>query len=582
MADPAIDLPPPALDLETVKAALTAPEAPFETEEAVIRGVSFKTYKHAPKNMKEVFQTSYNFADRDFLVFEDDRCTFGAHAKAVHTLAHSLINDYGVKKGDRVAIIARNYPEWAPAFWAGLIIGAIVTPTNSWWTGEEMEYGLEDSGSSIAIVDPEILERIRPHLDNLPQLKHVIVMRATGPDGDKRVSFLNDIIGPVSQWSALDDPGAPDIPLGTDDPCTIMYTSGTTGKPKGALASHRGIITNMFNGRYSQARGLLRSGEPLPDPNDEPPAMAILLSVPFFHATGAFAILTPFTMGGSKIVTMYKWDAGQALGIIEREKITNIGGVPAIAWQVIEHPDRDKYDLSSIVGVSYGGAPSAPELVTQIAKTFKGAAPGNGWGMTETCATATQNFGYDYFRKPDSAGLPGPVGEIKVVSPDGKTLGPNEVGELWCKGPMNAIEYLNKPEATAETFIDGWVVTGDLARIDEEGFVYLVDRAKDMLIRGGENIYCIEVESALYEHEAVMDAAIVGIPHKVLGEEVGAVIQLAPGEEVTTAELQNFVRSKLAAFKVPVEIVFQTEPLLRNANGKIMKRELKELFTPRD
>ncbi|MEM9263806.1 MAG: AMP-binding protein, partial [Pseudomonadota bacterium] len=237
--------------------------------------------------------------------------------------------------------------------------------------------------------------------------------------------------------------------------------------------------------------------------------------------------------------------------------------------------------LSSIEAVAYGGAPSAPELVSTIKSNFKNAHPSNGWGMTETCATATQNFGEDYVNRPDSAGNPPPAVELKVVGGDGGTLPPGEVGELWCKGPSNCKSYWNKPEATESTFVDGWVVTGDLARIDEEGFVYLVDRAKDMLIRGGENVYCIEVESALYDHPAIMDASVVGIPHKVLGEEVGAVVQVKPGQSVTEDELRAHVRAQLAAFKVPVEIQFEAEPLPRNANGKILKNILRERFQSR-
>ena len=256
-------------------------------------------------------------------------------------------------------------------------------------------------------------------------------------------------------------------------------------------------------------------------------------------------------------------------------------GFPAIAWQILEHPDRDKYDLSSVAAISYGGAPSAPELVSTIKRRFPEAVPGNGWGMTETCATATLNLGEDYVNRPDSAGAPPGAVAIKVVDTDGNTLPPGEVGELWCKGAMNCKLYWNKPEASEKTFIDGWVVTGDLARIDEEGFLYLVDRAKDMLIRGGENIYCIEVESALYDHPAVVDAAIVGIPHKVLGEEVGAVVQIKSGESVTEEALRAHVAAQLAAFKVPVEIQFLDEPLPRNANGKILKTELRKRFKER-
>jgi long-chain acyl-CoA synthetase len=276
-----------------------------------------------------------------------------------------------------------------------------------------------------------------------------------------------------------------------------------------------------------------------------------------------------------------KWDAGQALALIERERVTMTGGVPTIAWQLLEHPDRGRYDLSSLETIAYGGAPSAPELVRRIHEEF-GALPGNGWGMTETMATVTQHGGEDYLNRPDSAGAPVATADLQIRGEDGVTaLPPGEIGELWARGPMVVKGYWNKPEATAATFVDGWVRTGDLARLDEEGFLFIADRAKDMVIRGGENIYSIEVENVLYAHPSVTDAALVGIPHRVLGEEPVAVVHLCPGCVATEAELQAWVRERLAAFKVPVAIRFLPEPLPRNANGKILKTTLKTLFADR-
>jgi long-chain acyl-CoA synthetase len=328
----------------------------------------------------------------------------------------------------------------------------------------------------------------------------------------------------------------------------------------------------------SGARTYLRRGEmpPMPDPTG--PQKSILLSVPFFHATGCHAIMSPSLYSGAKIVLMHKWDAERAMQLIEQEKITAAGGVPTIAWQLIEHPNRAKYDLSSLEGVSYGGAPSAPELVRKIKETFPKSLPGNGWGMTETSATFTHHQGEDYENRPSSCGPAIPVCDMKIIGPKGETLGPNEVGELCGRGPNVVKGYWNKPEATASTFIDGWVHTGDLARIDEEGFCFIIDRAKDMLIRGGENIYCVEIENVLYEHPAVMDAAIVAVPHRTLGEEPGAVVHLKPGMTATEDELRHLVASKLAAFNVPVKVVFWKETLPRNANGKILKTELKKIF----
>ncbi len=572
----------PVMSIGQCNAVMTAPGAKFEMEEKVINGIRLRTYKHAPLTLRDVVLNSKQWDFREYLVFEDERITYAAHYKAVAHLARRLREDFGVQKGDRVAVVMRNYPQWAVGFWAALAIGAIATPLNSWWTGEELEYGLADSGAKVAIVDPEKLERIRDHLPKLTQLKTVIVARGGDDEADPRIVSLEKLIGSARAWASLPDIEMPAAEVGPDDDATIMYTSGTTGKPKGALATHRGIISNVFNGMACQARHFVRQGQspPVRDPLNDPPRIP-LLAIPFFHATGAFSNLVPVIMNADKIVTMYKWDPGEALEIIEREKITMIGGVPAIAWQVLEHPDRDKYDLSSIQFVAYGGAPSAPELVATIKRRFPNGLASNGWGMTETCAASCVNFGKDYEVRPDSCGAPAPAMDFKIVGSNGETLGPNQVGELWVKGPNNCKAYWNKPEATAKTYIDGWVVTGDIGRMDEESFVFLLDRAKDMLIRGGENIYCIEVESALYDHPAIMDAAVVGIPHKVLGEEVGAVVQVKPDMEVTTDELRRFAAQKIAAFKVPVDIQIQRDPLPRNANGKIMKSELRTRFAPR-
>lgn len=571
----------PVISIAQATAAIAASDTPLKLGDAEVGGVSMKVYVDAPPTIRAILQLGEaEFGARDFLVYEDERVTYSAFARAVEHFAKILIEQYGVTKGDRIAIVMRNYPQWPVPFLAALSIGAIATPMNSWWTGDELEYGLKDSGAKVAVIDPQILDRIRDHLGNLPDLKSIIVARGGEKETDARVSTMDALIGPAMSWSALDKIGLPEVELGPDDDATIMYTSGTTGRPKGALATHRAIIANILNSTTCVMRMYLRRGEEPPEPDPEV-QNATLLAIPFFHATGAFAVLIPTILRGDKIVSMYKWDAGEALPIIEHEKITNVGGVPAIAWQLLEHPDRDKYDLSSIAVVSYGGAPSAPELVATIKKRFPDAAPGNGWGMTETCATSSVNIGEDYLNRPNSAGAPPGAVEYKIVSPDGEVLPAGEVGELWCKGPMNCKAYWNKPEATAETFIDGWVVTGDLARLDEEGFLYLVDRAKDMLIRGGENIYCIEVESALYDHPAVMDASVIGIPHKILGQEVGAVVQLKPGTHASEDELRAHVRNQIAAFKVPVEIQFQDEPLPRNANGKILKPILRDRFEAR-
>jgi long-chain acyl-CoA synthetase len=568
----------PAMSIAQAHALLTAPGAPFEMEEVVIRGVPTRTWKNAPPTLRDVFLAGRAHGSRIFIVHEDERVSFEAFSRATLAFAARLATD-GVKKGDRVAVVMRNLPEWPVAFFAAQLLGAIVTPLNAWWTGEELEYGLTDSSAKILCVDAERLARLEAHLGNCPALARIYVTRATDDIAHPLITRLDSVIGTPNSWADLPEGTVPVVDLLPEDEATIFYTSGTTGRPKGALGTHRNIVSNIMASAISSARSYLRRGEMPPAPDPTGPQKATLLSVPFFHATGCHAVLSPSLFAGAKLVLMRKFEAEPAMALIEREKITGAGGVPTIAWQLLEHPNRHKYDLSSLEAVSYGGAPSASELVRKIKEVWPNAMPGNGWGMTETSATFTHHMAEDYLVRPTSCGPAVPVCDLKVVDvATGADLPQGETGELWGKGPNVVVGYWNKPEATASTFTDGWVHTGDLARIDEEGFCFIIDRAKDMLIRGGENIYCIEVENCLYDHPAVMDAALVGIPHRTLGEEPGAVVTLKPETDATEQELRAHVAAHLASFKVPVKVIIQRETLPRNANGKIVKSELKKLF----
>jgi len=559
------------ISLQQATEMLTAPGALFEIAEQDIRGIKTRTWKSAPENLRDIFQATLAFGDRTYLVYEDDRMSYRAHYLAAAKWARILVNDYGIRKGDRVAIAMRNYPEWPVCFWAASLAGAVVVPLNAWWTAHELEYGISDSGSKVLFADGQRAELLRDHYGSL-QLEKVIAIRATGELPDQ-VQHYADALGEVGNDESL-----PDIPIHTDDEATIFYTSGTTGNPKGALGTHRNICSNLVSVLFAQIRMLIRQGEELPDPEAEREPMIPLLSVPFFHATGCHSTLVVNTMQGNTLVMMHRWDAERALELIEREQITSFGGVPSMVWQVLESPDFKMRDTSSLMAVSYGGAPAAPELVTRIQENFPTVAPSNGYGLTETSSVTTLNAAADYVLKPNSVGAPVPVCEVKLMDTEAKPTPEGEIGELWIKGPNVVKGYWNKAEATAEAFTDGWLHSGDLATIDAEGFVTIVDRAKDMLIRGGENVYCVEVENALYNHPAVMDAAVVGIPHHVLGEEIGAVVQVTPGAEVNAEELRAFVATDLAGFKVPVKIEMRTDPLPRNANGKILKAQVKEEF----
>jgi steroid-24-oyl-CoA synthetase len=561
----------PRMSLAEADAALTAAGERFEMDEAVIRGVATRVWRNNPPSLPFLARLSRMHGERLITIFEDERISFDASFRATAALAAEL-GSLGVGKGDRVALAMVNLPEWPVVFFAVTALGAIVVPLNAWWTGPELEYGLADSGAKVLICDAPRFERVKPHLAALPDLYHVMVSRAAAvPDGARR---LEDLIGAPPSWRDLPDADLPEVAIDPEDEATIFYTSGTTGLPKGALGSHRNILTNILSAGSVTARAALRRGEPLPA---APPQRVGLMVIPLFHVSACSASLMGSMAIGHTTVFMRKWDALEALEIIERERVNITGGVPTVAWQLLEHPERHRFDLSSLELITYGGAPSAPELVRKIFHEF-GALPGNGWGMTETTATVTAHIGEDYLNRPDSCGPPVPVAELKVTAPDGSVRPAGEVGELWCKGPQMVIGYWNKPEATAETFVDGWVRTGDLAFLDAEGFCFIVDRAKDIIIRGGENIYSSEVENVLYGHPAVTDAALVGLPHRILGEEPAAVVHLAPGTQASEEELKAWVRTRLAIFKTPVRILFLPDPLPRNANGKILKKELKALF----
>jgi len=578
LGEPLIALDPawPKMSLTDIAATLTAPGARFEMETVDIRGVPTRVWKNTPANLAQIIMLSRAHGAREFTIHEDERVTYEANYRAVAALAARL-EAMGVQKGDRVALCMRNLPEWPVAFFAGVSIGAIVVPLNAWWTGAELEYGLKDSGSRVLFIDGERHDRLADHYPALPDLEQIFVARAVTPLGGKAGAF-ESLIGTPHDWAALPEAALPPVDIAPDDDATIFYTSGTTGNPKGALGTHRNLITNIFSSGYSGARTLLRRGEEIPAPAPK----TMLTCIPLFHVTACSAGMMGAIASGSTLIFMRKWDAVRAMEIIEREKVHATGGVPTIAWQLLEHPDRAKYDLSSLEAISYGGAPSAPELVKRIYTEF-GALPGNGWGMTETMATVTGHAAEDYLNRPTSAGPPVAVADLKIMDDEGvRELPTGEVGELWARGPMIVKGYWNKPEATAATFVDGWVRTGDLARLDNEGFLYIVDRAKDMIIRGGENIYSSEVENVLYAHPAVTDCALIGLPHRTLGEEPAAVVHLAPGTSATEAELQAWVRQHLAAFKMPVAVRFVEETLPRNANGKILKKDLKMLFEGRE
>ncbi len=547
---------------EQAIAALTgSPGSPFEVVEREIEGQTLKVWKSLPSSLREAFATSRLHGDKTFLVYEDEVWSFSDVMKRVDEIADLLVNRYGVGKGDRVAIAMRNYPEWIMAFAAITSVGGIAVCMNAWWKTEEMAYGLEDSGARVLIADIERIQTAAPSLGRF-DVQAVCVRH----DGDlpPGVDRLGDVLTAGASM--------PEVEVGEFDDATILYTSGTTGFPKGAVSHHYAIL----NALRAFACGALVGAMSQPPKEPNPFDPCFILAVPLFHVTGLVPVMMSCFVNGFKLVIMYKWSPERALELVERERVTQFVGVPTMTIDLLESPDFGSRDTSSLASVGGGGAPAPPEMVGRVDKSFERARPGLGYGMTETNAYGPQNSGEAYLRKPRSSGRPMPILEVKCFDEAGNPVGPNEVGEICFRGPNLIRGYWNKPEATAETFIDGWLRSGDLGRIDEEGFVFVEDRAKDMVLRGGENIYCAEVEAIIYEFEAVHEAAVFGMPHDRLGEEVAVAIMPKRGHTIDVEALTAHVTERVAKFKVPTIVHVVDEPLPRNASGKILKRDIRD------
>src|SRR5438874_4576272 len=408
---------------------LTAPGQIFEVGEETVRGIPMKVWKNAPPSLRAVLEMSRGHGDKTFLVYEDERMTFEEHFGAAAHLATRLVADYGVNKGDRVAIAMRNFPEWPVAFWAAAVAGAIVVPLNAWWTGEELAYGLADSGSVVLFADAEREERLAPHWDELGGLRSVIVARSEGAvaAGHERIE---DVRGNVPADAAL-----PDVTLEPEDDATIFYTSGTTGRPKGALGTHRNICTNLLSLMFAGARGALRRPAAAPPAKEQVGPNRVLLPVPLLHVPGCHSLLVTNTYIGGTLVIMYRWEPERALELIESERLTYLGGVPSMVLQVLNSPKFEKADVSSLCNIGYGGAPASRELARRIEAVFPGRTPTNGYGLTETSSLATANSGVDYLLHPESVGAAVAVCDVKIADELGNPLPNGEIGELWIKGP---------------------------------------------------------------------------------------------------------------------------------------------------
>jgi long-chain acyl-CoA synthetase len=554
-------------ELRQVRDELTGPGGPFEIIEADILGNRIRTYKNAPPSVREVWLSTVAFAERPYLIYQDERMTYAeAHAQ-VNAIA-AWMAAQGVQPGDRVAIAMRNYPEWMLIYWACVASGVTAVGMNAWWTPEEMAFALKDSEPKILFLDAERLAR----LNEKPELSGTV----------KLVGVRLDEAAPdITPWSEVIAHGGemPSVTVDPDSDACIFYTSGTTGFPKGAQLTHRGCVANLFNMLYAASSAALAveraTGEA---PPATPPIPVTLVTTPLFHVTANNCAAYGVTAAGGAMVLMYRWDATDALKIIERERVTGMSGVPIMARELITHPDFASTDTSSLLALSGGGAQVPPDQVLKIDQAVKTARPTTGYGMTETCGIITSLGGDFYVDRPDSAGPAMPVYEAKCVDDDGNEVPLGELGELWVRGAAVIKGYINRPDATAESITNGWLHTGDIGRMDEDGFIYIVDRKKDMVLRGGENVYCAEVEAAIYRHPAVAECSVFGVPDDRLGEEVAAAIFLKEGETLDADSLREEMAKHIAKHKLPRFVVFVDEPLPRNASGKFLRRELKDTF----
>ncbi len=557
-------------ELQKARLELTGSGGLFEITEADVLGNRIRVFRNAPPSVREVWLSTMQFADRTYLVYDDERLTYAqAHTQVAATAAWLFAQ--GVKPGDRVAVAMRNYPEWMLIYWACVSTGIAVVGMNAWWTAEEMAYALSDSAPKVLFLDAERLARVQENPAMAAGMKLVGIRI---PDAPANLTPWADVI---AHGGAL-----PDVSVDPDADACIFYTSGTTGFPKGAQLTHRGCVANLLNMQFAGASTALAMQRATGlEPPATPPIPITLVTTPLFHVTanncGAYAV----TAGGGTMVLMYRWEAVEALRLIQKERVTAMSGVPVMARELINHPNFAATDTSSMVSLGGGGAQVPPDLVHKIDAAAATARPNTGYGMTETCGIITSISGDFFIDKPDSAGPYMPNFEAKCVDDNGNTVAQGEVGELWVRGSSVIKGYINRPEATAASITDGWLHTGDVARIDENGFIFIVDRKKDMVLRGGENVYCAEVEAVIYRHGAVAECCVFGVPDERLGEEVGVAVLLKSGESLTDDALRAHCAGIMAKHKIPRYIWFMAEPLPRNASGKFLKRDLRDQLSPK-
>ncbi|WP_224387996.1 class I adenylate-forming enzyme family protein [Pseudonocardia sp. ICBG1293] len=562
MGDTPGDDPAATTGLGPVIAGLTAPGGEFELVDADVRGVPMRVYRRGPHTLAELWATTAAWPERTFTVHHGERLGYAEHRSLVADLAGVLTGRFGLGPGDRVAIAMRNLPEWPVVFFAAQVAGLVVVPLNAWWSAPELAWAVADSGARVVVADPERCAALCGAGTGVP----VVRVRGGGAPAPAAVTEWDDL---GLRTDGPGDPAAGTAP-GPDDDATILYTSGTTGRPKGAVGTHRNHVTNLLNVALQARATALGTGVEPP-----PGQQGTLLMYPMFHIAGINGLVGA-VLGGAKLATLHRWDPMAARAVVREERLTRSNGVPSTTAELLE--GADPADLASLRTVGMGGAPVPPGLVARIGREL-GAGAANGYGLTETTSAICANTGPEYRARPDSVGRPAPGAELRVVGEDGRERRDGEVGELWFRGPNVVRGYWNRPDADADAgaFVDGWFRTGDLGHVTD-GWVYVVDRLKDVVLRGGENVYCAQVEAAIHEVDGVLEVAVLGVGHPRLGEEVAALVRARPGAPRDDDAVRAAVVARVGRFAAPAHVRWTDEPLPRTATGKIRKRELREGF----
>jgi long-chain acyl-CoA synthetase len=538
---------------------LTAPGGSFPLVTRTVNGVDLQVFDRDPRTLRDAFLATRAHGDRTAVVFRDERYSFARQWDIVVAFAHRLRSDFQVRHGDRVAIAMRNYPEWIFSFWAIQLIGATAVPLNAWLTPPELAALLADSEPTLVIADQDRIDRVRV-AQSVASLTKVPIIGVRTSGGSAGVTAYADLV------QATEGAEPPDCAVSPDDTATILYTSGTTGRPKGAIGTHLNHAASLLNKLIRAELGGAARGS------------TKLVTYPFFHIAGINTMYSA-SYSGHLMVLMYKWDIEEALNLIERERVTEMSGAPFVIRTFIEAAVTSGRDLSSLNSIGLGGSAAPAQLISDVYRYFDGqVSPRTGYGLTETTSGVVAIGGKDYVQRPDSVGTLLPTVEVRVVD-GGIPVPDGELGEIIFKGPQVVAGYWNSPAATAANFRDGWFHTGDIGRIGPDGYVYVVGRMKDIVIRGGENISCGEVEACLGNHSDVVEVAAFGVPHPALGEELGVVVCLTPASAAGADELRAFVAQRLAAFKIPAHVYLSRHPLPRTATGKVIKQGLAEFAT---